>query len=136
MEGTRAYADDNPATGATWGRYDTTNSWQTAGGFGANDCEQSDIGNTSWGANESAGSKDISLTPTTKNGLDYGLEQGGNATGWLIKATTESDDMYQISSSDNAAAANRPKLTVEYEAGGGGKDRLKLMPLKRSRMTL
>ena len=120
VEGTRDEAEDNPATGATWQRYDTTNSWQTAGGFGANDCEQTDIGSVSLSASESVGWKDISITATSKTDLDYGLENAGNATGWLIKKDTEIGDRHNFTSSDGATAANRPKLVVNYTLPGGG----------------
>ena len=36
-----------PDDGATWNKYDGTNAWETGGGFGANDCEQTDIGSLS-----------------------------------------------------------------------------------------
>jgi hypothetical protein len=109
VEGTRAAAADSPATGATWVRYDTTNNWQTAGGFGANDCEQTDVGSRAFTASETLNQfKDISLTvPTTRADMDLG-------NGWLLKMDTESDDRYDFASSDNATAANRPKLVVIY----------------------
>ena len=92
---------------ATWNIYSTGNSWQTAGGFGADDCEQSDIGNRAMSDSEASEFKDWSLSPTTKAGLDLG-------NGWLIKADTESDDAYRFYSSDYGTAANRPKLVIVY----------------------
>lgn len=121
LEGTRTGAADSPATGATWNRFDLTNSWQTAGGFGANDCEQTAIGSRDFTASETLNQfKDFSLTPTTKTGLDYGLEQGGSATGWMLKADTESADEYSFATSDDTTAANRPKLVIVYTLPGGG----------------
>ena len=106
--------EEDPSTdGATWDEYDAGSSlaWQTAGGFGANDCEQTDIGTVSMGAADT-GTKTFTLTPTTKAALDLG-------NGWLIKADTELDDAYLFDSSDSAPAANRPKLVVNYTEGGG-----------------
>lgn len=111
LEGTRSNIDDNPATGATWVRYDLTNNWSSQGGFGAADCEQTDIGNRDFTATEALNVfKDFPLTPTTKTGLDLG-------NGWLVKADVESDDRYDFASSDHATAANRPKLVIVYTAG-------------------
>lgn len=113
VEGTRDGVEDAPATGATWNRYDTTNNWATAGGFGAADCEQTDIGSLALGAAETINEvKIIPLTPTTKAGL--------GTLGWLIKMDTETDDLYRFVSSDAATAANRPKLVIEYTTGHSG----------------
>ncbi len=108
VEGTRAGAEDNPATGATWARYDTTHNWSTAGGFHADDCEQTDIGSRNFTATETLNEfKDFPLTPTTKAALDLG-------NGWMGKADTESADAYYFYSSDHATASLRPLLTVEF----------------------
>lgn len=99
----------------TWNIYSTGNDWQTAGGFGADDCEQTDIGSRAFSATETLNEfKDFSLTPTTKAGLDLG-------NGWLIKADTEVDDGYSFYSSDEATAANRPKLVIVYSVGVPGR---------------
>lgn len=103
---------------ATWNIYSTGNSWQTAGGFGVNDSEQTDIGSRAFTATESTEVfKDFSITAVSKNDLDWGLEQGGAQTGWLIKADTELNDAYQFYSSDDAASAKRPKLVIVYTEG-------------------
>ena len=97
---------------ATWNSWTTGNSWSTAGGFHADDCEQSDIGSFNYTATETLNEfKDSTLTPTTKAGLDLG-------NGWLIKFDTQIDDMYVSASSDSATAANRPKLSITYTLGG------------------
>jgi len=113
VEGTRAGAADSPATGATWSRYNTTSNWAAGGGFHANDCEQTDIGNRAFSATETLNEfKDFLLTPTTKAGLDLG-------NGWMVKADTEIGDRYDFASSDYALDPTlRPKLTVEYALGG------------------
>lgn len=106
----------NPATtGATWNNYETStpSAWQTAGGFGANDCEQSDIGSRVFSATETLNEfKDFVLTPTTKSGLDLG-------NGWMIKADTEANDAYRFYSSDHTTPAQRPKLVAEYTVAEG-----------------
>lgn len=95
---------------ATWNSYSTGNSWQTAGGFGANDCEQTEIGNRNFSASETPSEfKDFVLTPTTKEDLDLGY-------GWLIKADTETDDLYHFFESNHTTASERPKLVIKYRA--------------------
>ena len=95
--------------GVTWNKYDGITDWQTAGGFGALDCEQTPIGATAFTASETVGVfKDFALTPTTKAGLDLG-------NGWLIKANAEAvNNGYAFHSSDAATAGNRPKLVITY----------------------
>lgn len=96
---------------ATWNVFSTGNNWQTAGGFGADDCEQVDIGSRNFTSTEGLEAwKEFALTPTTKAGLDLG-------NGWLIKADTESNDLYEFASSDEGVAAEHPKLVIEYTLG-------------------
>jgi hypothetical protein len=92
---------------ATWTIWKTSNNWSTAGGFHANDCEQTDIGTRAFSATETLNEfKAFTLTPTTKADLDLG-------NGWLIKMDTESDDAYQFTTREGTAA-NRPKLVIVY----------------------
>ncbi len=92
----------------TWNIYSTGNSWSTAGGFHADDCEQTDIGSRVFSATETEGEfKDFPLTPTTKAALDLG-------NGWLVKSDTEANDSHNLASSDHATAAYRPKLVIDY----------------------
>lgn len=108
VEGTRNNADDTPATGATWIRYDTTNTWGAAGGFDGTDCEQTEIGSRAFTTTESLDEfKEFPLAVATKAALDLGY-------GHLFKADTETDDRYSFPSSDNATPANRPTLTIVY----------------------
>ena len=97
----------NTLSQVTWNVRVTGTAWTTAGGFNAAECEQTPIGSLSLSATESAGFKSISLTPTTKSGLDLGF-------GWLIKVDTETDDAYAYYSSEHTTAAERPKLTGSY----------------------
>lgn len=113
VEGT---SQDPATTGATWNNYETStpSAWQTAGGFGANDCEQTDIGSRVMTATEALDEfKDWPLTPTTKAGLDFGY-------GWLMKADVENNDGYSLASSDYATPANRPKLVFVYTLPASG----------------
>lgn len=99
---------------ATWNIYSTGNNWQTAGGFGANDCEQTDIGSRAFSATETTGEyKDFSLTVADIQAIVNGTWTNN---GFLIKADTESNDRYSFYSSDNAA--NKPKLTITYSIAG------------------
>lgn len=100
-------------TQSTWNIYSTGNNWSTAGGFHADDCEQSEIGSRAMTASETLNEyKDFALTPVTKAALDLG-------NGWLIKADTEDLDCYDFNSSDHATANTRPKLEIIYTEGGG-----------------
>ena len=101
---------------ATWNIYSTGNKWQTAGGFGANDCEQTDIGSRAFSATETTGEyKDFSLTVADIQAIVNGTWTNN---GFLIKADTESSDRYSFYSSDNAS--NKPKLTIVYTTGPAG----------------
>jgi len=92
----------------TWTVYSTANNWQTAGGFGANDCEQTDIGTASVTATQAVGSVVIiNITPNTTGGMDLG-------NGWLLKMDTETDDQYIFYASGDATPTNRPKLEITY----------------------
>jgi len=114
VEGTRNWAADSPATGCTWNRYDLTNNWSTAGGFHADDCEQTDIGSRNFTASETVNEfKEFALTPTTRACLDLG-------NGWLLKADTEENDAYAFITSDHPTIGQRPKLVVVYTLPGGG----------------
>lgn len=112
VEGTRGFVDDNPATGATWVRYDTTNNWQTQGGFGADDCEQTDIGSLAFSATEATGAyKTWVLTASAVQEMLTGGSWTNN--GFLIKADTEENDQYVFYSFENAAA-EKPKMNFMY----------------------
>jgi hypothetical protein len=114
VEGTRDAADDSPATGATWQRYDTTNTWQTQGGFGANDCEQTDIGSRAMSAAETLNTF-LSWTLTAASIQEMIPSGAWNNNGFLIKGDDETNaNYYQFRTSDYATAGDRPKLEVVY----------------------
>jgi pimeloyl-ACP methyl ester carboxylesterase len=100
-------------TQATWNIYSTGNSWSTAGGFHSDDCEQTDIGSRAFSATETTGAfKDFTLTAASVQAMISGGSWTNN--GFLVKADTETDDMYQFYSSDHSTAGNRPKLVIVY----------------------
>ncbi|GEM_PF-2230003 len=98
--------------GATWDTYDGSQAWQTAGGFGANDCEQTDIGSRDFTASETVNEfKDFVLIASAVQAWIAGTFTNNGA---LIKPDTEDSDEYDFASSDNATAGNRPSLAVGY----------------------
>jgi hypothetical protein len=101
--------------GVTWNKYDGASSWQTAGGFGANDCEQTDIGTASVGASETLNTeKQWALTASSVQEIVAGTWTNN---GFLIKVDTESNDQYNYHSSGNGTAGYCPKLVVVYTTG-------------------
>lgn len=95
----------------TWNNYSTGNAWQTAGGFGANDCEQTSIGQATLGASLAAHTEvQWTLTASAIQEIvrgtwaNNGFLMIGTGTGWY--------DMY--SSEEGAFTAERPKLVVTY----------------------
>lgn len=101
-------------TQTTWSIWSTGNNWTTAGGFDPADCEQTDIGFVTLASNATVSQfYDISLTPTTKPGLDLG-------NGWLLAMSTENADAHFFVASDGSTALQRPKLNLTYTLAGGG----------------
>ncbi|MGD8753653.1 MAG: DNRLRE domain-containing protein [Anaerolineales bacterium] len=108
---TEGIGDDPDTEGATWNEYavETSSAWQTPGGFGANDCEQTDIGNIELGPNEPLNEPvDIPLTATNKAELDLG-------DGWLVKNDEALNNRYRFADSGDGTPAYRPKLTIVYD---------------------
>lgn len=100
--------------GCTWNAYDGTNGWQTAGGFGANDCEQTDIGSLAMTAAETMNAyKSWTLDAAKVQEMISGAFPNN---GFLMKTDTEVDDMYAYNS--NEAASNKPKLVIDWHQGG------------------
>jgi hypothetical protein len=104
--------------GATWNKYDGTNAWGTAGGGGAADINSVEAGNVS-----------VSDAETMNTGKVFQFSNAGVAEvqqmfdgllptyGFLFKADTESNDLYEYYSSSASTASYRPKWTFEYEQG-------------------
>jgi hypothetical protein len=101
--------------GVTWNKYSGAD-WATPGGFGAADCEQTDIGSLSIAAGAANGPKNFSLTAASVQDMITGGALTNN--GFLIKADTESADLLIFSSSDATVETQRPKLTIEYDLPG------------------
>lgn len=97
---------------ATWSIYSTGNSWGTAGGFNATDCEQTDIGSLSLVAALTLNQfYDWSLTPSA---VQDWISGAFTNNGLLGRTDTELNDLHGYASSDNVTAANRPKFVVVY----------------------
>jgi hypothetical protein len=110
VEGTRIDANDTPATGATWVRFNTTDNWQTPGAFGANDCEQTAIGSINLSATETINAwKVITLNVNATKQIVDGI---WTDNGLLLKTSLEADDGYYFSSRE--AASNKPVREVAY----------------------
>ena len=108
-------------TGSTWNKYDGTNNWQTAGGFGADDCEQTDIGSVSIANNTAVGTEiQWSLTAAAITEMIDGTFSNN---GFFIKADTETDDMWGYYAREWTTSGQRPKLVVVvnlYELSNSG----------------
>jgi hypothetical protein len=96
---------------ATWNIFSTGNNWGTAGGFNASDAEQTDIGSCAFTATEANGEKQWTLTASAIQEMVSGAFANN---GFVIKADTETDDLFRFRSSDDSTAAERPKLVIDY----------------------
>ncbi len=98
---------------ATWVNYATGQAWATAGGFGADDCEQSTL-QVQYVSHRVGMNARWSWSGVTKAALDLGH-------GWMLKYYNESGS-YQVAfaSSDYATASSRPTLTISWHEGSGG----------------
>ncbi len=102
---------------ATWNIYSTGNNWQTAGGFGADDCEQTDIGSRAFTATETLNEfKEFTLNSFAIQAIISGVWTNN---GFLLKFDTEADDGYVFNTIGNATPEYRPYLIVTYTFGGG-----------------
>ena len=103
---------------ATWNQYKTANNWQTAGGFGADDCEQTEITSLAMTATEANGEKQWTTWDVAMLSAMFGTSPTWTNNGFLFKADTELDDRYTYRSSDYTTAGERPKMVIEYTYGG------------------
>lgn len=90
---------------ATWNRYATGLDWQTAGGFGALDCEQTEIASRAFSATETTGEYKTFTLPGAALG-DF------EAQGLFFKMDTEDADQHGFISVDNAT--NKPYQTIVF----------------------
>lgn len=94
--------------GATWNTYNGTNAWQTAGAFGADDCEQTPLATFAIDANTAVPTcitVDLAAVASTVADLDLGF-------GWMIKPTSEANDLWLIGSKEQADVRMRPYLWI------------------------
>lgn len=104
---------------SSWNEYDTSTAWQSGGGFGADDCEQTGIASLSQSSTESNGEKQWTNWTTTSLDAMFGSSPSFTNNGFLIKADTENADEHQYRSSSHSTAAERPKMVIEYTTPGG-----------------
>lgn len=110
----RLKVDYHP-TQVTWNIRKTGTNWQTAGGFGADDCEQTDIGSRDMTASETLNEyKEWTLTASK---IEEMIDGTFTNNGFLILADTESDDCYVFNSVD--VGTNSPELVIDYTLPGG-----------------
>lgn len=96
---------------ACYSYYTSTTAWQTSGGFGAADCEQTDIGSRAMSDTEASNEyKEFSLSTSAITEIVNGTKAN---YGFMIKSDNETNTSYYVYSSQNAAA-NNPILTVTF----------------------
>jgi hypothetical protein len=102
---------------STWNVYSTGNSWATAGGFGADDCEQTEVSSLLIDDTHEA------KTWTIDNTSIEEMLSGGSWTnyGYLLKATNEGLTDKVFISSDYPTEVSRPKLVIVYSTEGASK---------------
>lgn len=105
-------------TQSTWNIWKTSNNWSAAGGFHADDCEQTSIASLNLSATEAAGQKQ--WTGWTTSSVDEMINGSWTNNGFMIKADTELNDAQFFRSSDYATAGERPKLEITYLPSSGG----------------
>ena len=93
-------------TQASWNKYTSANNLQKAGGFGADDCEQTEFAGIILSATEANGAKAITLPATTKAAL--------GAYGWLVMLSDETADSYLFITCNHPTPSQRPKLVIVY----------------------
>jgi len=103
---------------ATWNKYDGVNSWQTAGGTGANDIEE--YGTLYQQTQSGWYMPAVGNWQTFRYPLEYFLKclRGEGHYGMFIRnGVYETDDYFstRCSSSSSATAAQRPKYSFTYE---------------------
>ncbi len=102
--------------GATWNTYDGTNAWPGgAGGAGASDRGTTALANL---APTSTGSYQVTLNASALAVLEGWVNTPAGNNGFMIHAGTEDNGM-DISSREAVTITARPKLTIDYCAGGG-----------------
>ncbi|HCS40401.1 MAG TPA: hypothetical protein DIW44_12560 [Anaerolineaceae bacterium] len=98
---------------ATWNVYASGLNWQTAGGFGVNDCDQTEIGSATYNSALPVGTLcNVTLSPLLI--MDVINEKFVN--GFLLKGSTEVPGTLATWGSSNSGS-NAPKLVIDYAPG-------------------
>jgi hypothetical protein len=101
--------------GATWNKYDGSADWTTAGGYDTSDASATLSASASNGAPDA----NIDLTGANLIADVQAWASGTTNNGWLLKRTAESSDsLYVGFYTSEGTDGSRPKLTVDYTAGG------------------
>ncbi len=100
---------------ATWSQYASGQSWQTAGGFGASDCEQTAIGQIEIPAGAAYGWKSIALDITAVAEMARGTFAN---RGFLLRMAVENDAERSFRAMASGES-EQPRLTIEYRALSG-----------------
>jgi len=104
------------AAQASWNNWASGQAWQTAGAFGANDCEQTDIGSLAIPAADAPGTAHA-FTLTAAKVQEWVSGVSAN-NGLLLKADTETNDAHLWWSGDYVSVPElRPKLVLTYTLG-------------------
>lgn len=105
---------------ATWNKRNSSNDWNTSGcGGSGTDYDATVHGSVSLTSTETVDTaKNFTLVASE---IEKFVNGSYTNYGWRISAGTENNDMYGFYSSDEATAAYRPKLTVEYTEGAADK---------------
>lgn len=94
---------------ATWNIWKTGSNWSTAGGFHADDCEQTEIGTLATGAS-SSGWLEWDLDT---DAIEEMISGAFTNNGFMLKTAAESNDCYAYKSLEYAS--EHPELYLEYE---------------------
>ena len=107
-------------TEATWNKYSSASSWQTAGATGAQDIDTS-FG--AWGSCATGSADAVDTVRTiTLNTTEFTKFINGtyNNYGWLLRTTGAYHDVYAYYSANYATTASkRPKLVIDFRYPGG-----------------
>lgn len=92
----------------TWNKRNSSTNWETAGAFGATDCEQVALASRAMTATETLNvRKQFICSATTKAAMTLGY-------GWLHRAATEVSDLYGFKSPNAVVVSQTPKLIFVY----------------------
>jgi hypothetical protein len=97
----------------TWNSRYSGVSWNLAGGFGSDDCEQSAIGSVA--TQGVSGTVEIALTTQAIQDIADGTFINN---GFLLRSNEGYTDYVTWHSSDSATPSYRPKIVIEYILGG------------------